>query len=115
MLDYTRSLGDAVKCTRGKLGLTQSEVAERADIDVRTLINIENYKGNPKFEVLYPLIRAMNIDPRDIFYPERLRDTPALNQLRLLIEECSEEDAEALIPVMDAVLSILHTQKATSV
>ena len=48
MLDYTHSLGDAIKCTRGKLGLTQSEVAERADIDVRTLINIENYKGNPK-------------------------------------------------------------------
>ena len=41
MLDYTHSLGDAIKCTRGKLGLTQREVAERADIDVRTLINMK--------------------------------------------------------------------------
>lgn len=28
MLDYAHSLGDAVKCTRDKLKLTQSEVAE---------------------------------------------------------------------------------------
>lgn len=43
--------------------LTRTKKSGTTYIDVRTLINIENYKGNPKFEVLYPLVRAMNIDP----------------------------------------------------
>ena len=54
MQDYTKSLGSAVKQARDNLGYTQARVAELADIDVRTVLNIENFKGNPKLEVLYP-------------------------------------------------------------
>lgn len=99
MQEYSRPLGDAVKRARGKLGLTQNEVADAADIDVRTVLNIENYKGNPKMEVLYPLVRALKINAREIFNPEISRESPSICQLRLLIEECSEEEAAAIIPV----------------
>lgn len=98
MQDYARSLGDAVKRARGKLDLTQNEVADAAGIDSRTVLNIENYKGNPKLEVLYPLVRALKMDSREIFYPEMLRESPMLEQLRLVTGECTEEEAEALIP-----------------
>ena len=113
MPEYSRPLGDAIKRARGKLGLTQNEVADAAEIDVRTVLNIENYKGNPKMEVLYPLVRALKIDAREIFNPEMRRETPALRQLRLLIEECSEEEAAAIIPVFQAVLTALRDQNAT--
>ena len=113
MLDYAHTLGDAVKRARGKSGLTQSEVAVAADVDVRTVLNIENYKGNPKMEVLYPLIRALKIDAREIFNPEMQRDTPALRQLRLLIEDCSEEEAASIIPIFNSVLSVLRERNAT--
>ena len=112
MHDYSRPLGDAVKRARGKLDLTQSEVADLADIDVRTVLNIENYKGNPKMEVLYPLIRALKIDAREIFNPEIRRESPALRQLRLLIEECSEEEAASIIPVFQSVLTALRDKNA---
>lgn len=48
MSEYSKALGDCVKRARGKLKLTQSEVAAKAEVDVRTVLNIENYKGNPK-------------------------------------------------------------------
>lgn len=112
MHNYSRPLGDAVKRARGKLDLTQSEVADLADIDVRTVLNIENYKGNPKMEVLYPLIRALKIDAREIFNPEIRRESPALRQLRVLIEECSEEEAAAIIPVFQSVLTALRDKNA---
>lgn len=108
MLEYSRPLGDAVKRARGKLGLTQREVADSINIDVRTVLNIENYKGNPKMVVLFPLIRTLQMDAREIFNPEMQRDTPALRQLRLLIEECSEEEAAAMIPVLNSVLDIMR-------
>ena len=112
MHDYSRPLGDAVKRARGKLDLTQNEVADLADVDVRTVLNIENYKGNPKMEVLYPLVRALKIDAREIFNPEIRRETPALRQLRVMIEECSEEEAAAIIPVFQSVLSALRDKNA---
>ena len=112
MHDYSRPLGDAVKRARGKLDLTQNEVADLADVDVRTVLNIENYKGNPKMEVLYPLVRALKIDAREIFNPEIRRETPALRQLRVMIEECSEEEAAAIIPVFQSVLTALRDKNA---
>ena len=112
MHEYSRPLGDAVKRARGKSGLTQNEVADMADVDVRTVLNIENYKGNPKMEVLYPLVRALIIDAREIFNPEIRRETPALRQLRVMIEECSEEEAAAIIPVFQSVLTALRDKNA---
>ncbi len=115
MQEYSRPLGDVIKRARGKLGLTQNEVADAADIDVRTVLNIENYKGNPKMEVLYPLVRVLKIDAREIFNPEIRRESPALRQLRLLIEDCSEEEAAAIIPVFQSVLTALRDQSATPI
>ena len=112
MPDYSHTLGDAVRRARMKLDLTQSEVAESIDVDVRTVLNIENSKGNPKMEVLYPLVRALKIDAKEIFYPEMKREGPAISQLRLLIEDCSEEEAAAMIPVLKSVLAALRDKNA---
>ena len=62
MLEYSKPLGDVVKAARKRMDLTQNEVANSIDVDVRTVMNIENYKGNPKLEVLYPLIRSLNVN-----------------------------------------------------
>lgn len=115
MPEYSRPLGDAVKLARIRLKLTQNEVADSIDVDSRTVLNIENYKGNPKMEVLYPLVRALRIDAREIFSPEMLRDSPSLRQLRILVDSCSEQDAAVLIPVVQAVLSALHSEDAIEI
>ncbi len=108
MQEFSRPLGDVVKRARGELDLTQAQVASRIDKDTRTIMNIENYKGNPKMEVLYPLVRALKIDPREIFHPEMQRESPAIRRLRYLIEDCTEQEAATLIPVIDSVLSALR-------
>ena len=115
MKEYSRSLGDAVKRARGALGLTQREVAEKIDKDVRTVLNIENYKGNPKLEVLFPLVRALNMDSREIFYPNMQWETPALRQLRVLVGDCREEEAALIIPVLNAVLHSLRTNSGMEI
>ena len=115
MQEYSRHLGDSVKRARGKLGMTQIEVADAINVDSRTVLNIENYKGNPKMEVLYPLVRVLNIDAREIFHPEVLRQTPALCQLRVMIEKCTEQEAEAMIPVFMAVLSVLRSSNSVPI
>lgn len=115
MQDYSHPLGDAVKIARSELGLTQEQVASQIDADARTIMNIENYKGNPKMKTLFPLIRLLKIDAREIFNPEMQRENPAIRQLRFLIEECSEQEAAALIPVIQSVLSTLRAKEASKI
>ena len=109
MQEFSQPLGDAVKKARGELGLTQNQVADQIDVDVRTVMNIENYKGNPKMEILFPLIRALKIDSREIFHPEIRLDNPAVSNLHLLLEQCGEDEAAALIPIIESILSALRT------
>ena len=115
MTEYSRPLGDTVKQARTRMKLTQNEVAESIDVDSRTILNIENYKGNPKMEVLYPLVRTLKIDAREIFTPEILRDSPSLRQLRILIEDCDEQEAAAIIPAVRAILEVLRSKDAQSI
>lgn len=115
MTEYSRPLGDAVKQARTRFKLTQYEVAESIDVDPRTILNIENYKGNPKMEVLYPLIRNLKIDAREIFTPEILRETPSLRKLRILIEDCDEQEAAAIIPAVQAILAVLRSENKQTI
>ena len=64
-------------------------------------------------EVLYPLLRTLNIDPREIFNPEMGRESHAYYQLRTLIDKCSEEEAATILPVCEAVLSALRNKEGT--
>ena len=115
MQEFSYPLGDAIKRARGELGLTQRQAAEKSGIDARTVMNIENYKGNPKMEVLYPLVRALKLDSREIFNPEMKRESPAIRQLRFMIEECSEQESAALIPIIESVLSVLRAKGAIEI
>lgn len=115
MPEYSQILGDVVKVTRERAGLTQAEVAVSIGRDSRTVLNIENYKGNPKLEVLYPLVRTLKIDAREIFNPEMRLDSPAVRQLRLLVQECSEDEAAAIIPVFQAALNIVRNCHSNSI
>lgn len=66
MSEYSRALGDTVRAARKKMGLSQNKVAALIDADERTIMNIETYNANTTMDVLYPLIRTLRIDPRDI-------------------------------------------------
>ena len=87
----------------------KSEVASLAEVDVRTVLNIENYKGNPKFEVLCSIVRALNLETQEIFYPEMSRQSAPLTYLQQIIGECTDEEAEMLIQIVTAILTTLRS------
>lgn len=59
MQDIKQNLADAIRKSRTELGLSQEKLAEILGFDSRTILNIENGRGNPKFEKLYPLVRLI--------------------------------------------------------
>lgn len=115
MSEHMQVLGDVVRKARFDRQLTQNDVADHIDVDVRTILNIENHKGNPKLEILYPLIRALEIDPRYIFYPELEHCSASLSQLELILAQCTDEEIHALIPICETVLSVLRENKSIQI
>lgn len=115
MPNYAQALGNAIRAARLELGLTQNEVAERADIDIRTIVNIENHKGNPKMEVLFPLIRELNVDPTIVFYPENIKKDVDISHLQFLLSQCTETEVRFLVPICESVLSVLRTNHAIQI
>lgn len=73
MPEYSRPLGDMVRNACKRKDFTHNEVAALIDADERNIINIENYKANTTLQVLYPLIRVLDIDSREIFNPKIAR------------------------------------------
>lgn len=115
MPDFSRPLGDVTKRARGRLNYTQNEVANAVNTDIRTISNIENYRANPELKVLFPLVRFLKIDPREIFYPEMTKEGPNIHHLRTLIDGCTDKEAEKLIPVLEAVLHIMRARDYTTI
>ena len=115
MQEYSQQLADAIKKARLELGLTQEQVAEKSGADVRTIINMEQGRGNPKLETLFPLIRTLKMDSREIFDVDPKLDAPSIRHLRLLIDDCNEEEAAILLPVMESVLAALRSPRATKI
>ncbi|MBQ8962304.1 MAG: helix-turn-helix domain-containing protein [Clostridia bacterium] len=107
-MNAIESLGCVVKDTRIRLGYTQNQLAEKIGVEVRTIMHIENGIANPTWEVVFPLIRALGIDPRLVFYPELNRDDEAMAHIQILLSKCSEEDIQSLIPICETVLGIFH-------
>ena len=108
MSEYSRALGDTVRAARKKMGLSQNKVAALIDADERTIMNIETYNANTTMDVLYPLIRTLRIDPRDIFNPEMAKESLEHYQLHTLIDGCSKEEAATLFSVCLTVLSAMR-------
>lgn len=115
MLDNMRPLAESVKRARTEQGLSQSQLADMIGIDSRTILNIENCKGNPKMEILYPLLRALNIDPLEVFYPELQREDAAFKQFEMLLRDCNEEEIQTLLPIFQAAVTSIRARNTITI
>ena len=109
MQDIKQNLADAVREARTKLGLSQEQLAEILAFDSRTILNIENGRGNPKFENLCALIRYLNLTDNKIFYPDRKEPRPNHERLLALLDDCTEHESEELIPAVRYLLNLMRT------
>jgi transcriptional regulator with XRE-family HTH domain len=74
-------LGAVIKAARLEKGLTQEALAEIAGVGLRHIMSIENEGRYPSYEVLYKLIRELNIPADTIFYPEKQHNSPEAEKI----------------------------------
>ena len=106
-----QNLGLVIREARENAGLTQSQLSEHLNLGDKTILNIENFRGNPKYDSLHSLVTYLKIPGDRLFYPEIGVDEPNKQQLRLEIETCTDQEAAELLRVVHYMLDVLRRNK----
>ena len=110
MLDSSSALGDAVRKVRKSRQLSQEALAERIGVCKRTIIEIENKSGNPKFEVLCHLVRELDLPLYEVFYPDAKVDLDIRNILEKELDGCTDSEMRIILSVFKCLRSALQEE-----
>lgn len=103
-------LGDVVWATRKSRHLSQEALAERIGVCKRTIIDIESNTGNPKFEILYPLVRELDLPLFQLFYPEVEENLKLKNILMQELNCCSDYEIKVILSVVKSLRYTLRNE-----
>ena len=59
IMDRKEKLGIAFKTERIRRNMTQTELSQKAGVSLRTITDVEKYRGNPRYDTMYQLIRYL--------------------------------------------------------
>ena len=106
MHTVSEKLGSVIKSARLEMHLTQKELAERLGISRDYIMSIENKQQIPSSELLFQIIRELEISSDAIFYPEHNYDCELVSKLNLLLYKSEERDIVMIISVLQALMDI---------
>ena len=100
-------LGDIVREMRKNKYMSQEVLAEKIGVCKRTIIDIEKNTANPKFEILYMLVRELDLPLMQIFYPELSENIKLREILIQEISNCSEDEIKLILAVVKSIRKVL--------
>jgi DNA-binding XRE family transcriptional regulator len=92
MHDGITKMGGIIKAAREAKGMTQAAFSQKVGIVPRTIMDIENDKRHPTYEVFFKILRVLELSADQIFWPEKMQYTPEQEQLIRAVSSCSERD-----------------------
>jgi transcriptional regulator with XRE-family HTH domain len=105
IMNTKQSIGRRIKVLRRKRGLSQEEVASKADISPNYVSRMERGTENPTLDMLIKISEALNVELWELFDYKYEVNLKALKEmLRHLINEIIEEDElKIAVRVMRAI------------
>ena len=104
-------LGEKIKALRKRHGLSQEELAERVEINSTHLSRLETGKYQPSIDVLKRLAESLEVSTDYLLSADaeeraevHIRNKPLAERIRL-IDSLEESDQQALIQVIDSMLT----------
>lgn len=111
MHDNMIRVGGILRAAREAKGITQVALVNATDTVDRTIMDIENDKRYPTFEVFYKIIHALDFSADHIFWPEKVLCTPEQEQLFRAIQSCNERDQAVVMETAWACIRVLQREK----
>lgn len=100
MKQSIKALGSVVRKSRKDKHLSQEKLAEKIGVCKRTIIEIENSSGNPKFEILCKLVRELDLPIYKVFYPDVFANLDLQEILAEEIKTCTQSEMRVILAVI---------------
>ena len=103
----SRVVGNKLLAIRKRMGLTQMQVAEAAELSDRAYADIERGTVNMRMDTILRICRALHVTPDEIF--TEADEPAAVRQEELLarLEACSPRDRETALELLSVFLRSL--------
>ena len=92
-------IGEIIRKSRDSRKMTQEALAKASETATRTIMDIENGKRFPTYEVLFKILHALDLSADQIFWPEKVDYTLEQDQLFRAIQSCDEHEQAVLTEV----------------
>lgn len=105
-----RAIGNRLLMIRRRMGMTQAEVAEAADLSDRTYADIERGAANMRIETALRICKVLHITPDEIL--TEAADTAAARQAELWerLNACNPKDRETALQLLTVYLQSLDKE-----
>ena len=101
------AIGNKLYSVRKKLGLTQTEVAEAAELSTRTYADIERGCVNMRIETILKICKAMHITPDEILTVKDSSIPAKQQELFERLSACTPKDKETALKLLSVFLESL--------
>ena len=105
MGDQHITWGEIIKRARKKQKIPAAKLSKEVGITQRYLFRIERNENEPSFDVLFRLVRALNISPDSIFYPEKTCKNSEVENLIRMLSACDESTISVITATAKALLA----------
>ena len=102
-----RTIGNKLLSIRKKAGLTQSEVAERANLSDRTYADIERGTVNMRIETVLKICEALHITPDMVLTTEDPDITAKQDEILNRLEQCTPSHKDTALKLLTVYLNSL--------
>lgn len=99
-----KAIGNKLLAVRKKCGMTQSEVAEAANLSDRTYADIERGTVNMRIETVLKICDALQITPDAVLTEENPSFTVKRDELLKQLDECTEKQQETALELLSVYL-----------
>lgn len=102
-----RTIGNKLLNIRKRMGMTQSEVAERAGLSDRTYADIERGSVNMRTETILRICNVLHITPDEVLTEESISLTTRQEELWDKLNACNPKDKETALQLLSVYLKSL--------
>lgn len=100
-----QSFGTALKNARKENKLTQAELAEKLDISLSYVKDLEYFRGLPSLELFANVIELFNLSADDIIHPDANLSNPTYQKISRLLNRCNEAQLNIVLATAEAVVA----------
>ena len=101
MNDPFRAFGRAVREERCRQKISQKQLAQKLGMSVRTIMSVENSNGNPRFETICLLARALNISVDAAIFEEGKQSSEAKERAKLFLATHTDEEIDKFVKLCE--------------